>query len=140
MTQTSDGFLTYERVRSVYERCYRDQTARILAKAEVEGWLLRHTFSVVQLTKAREDIVKMLLCLPEGFRTDEGGGGSVAQMIMRDDGTPWTGEMPDVEKLLVLGMAVGLMEFCAPRDKWHRLPGGFPYVRVMIGRLGVSVN
>lgn len=140
MTHTPDGFLTYERVRSTYERCYRDPTARIFAKAEVEAWIHRHTFSVNQLTKAREDIVKMLLCLPEGFRHDEKGGGSVSQMIMRADGTMWTGDMPDVEKLIALGMGVGLMEFCAPRERWPLLPGGFPYVRVMIGRLGVSVN
>jgi hypothetical protein len=48
--------------------------------------------------------------------------------------------MTDVEKLVALGMASGLVSFCAPRDKWDRLPGGLPYVRVEITRFGVSVN
>lgn len=82
----------------------------------------------------------MLLCLPQGFRQDVKGGGSVIMMTFREDGTMWTGDQSDVEKLIALGLALHLVEFCAPREKWHKLQGGLPYVRIMITRFGVSVN
>jgi hypothetical protein len=111
-----------------------------VGRVTITGWLLRHTFSVRQLQRDREEIIRMLLCMQAGFRTDERGGGSVGAAIVREDGQLWTNDMSDVEKLISVGMALGLVEFCAPRDRWGSLPGGLPYVRVMISRFGATVN
>lgn len=140
MTHTSDDFLTAARVRDVYARCFRPAGSPRPSRVYVEAWMLGHTFSTAELAKSREEIVRMLLSLPEGFRGDASGGGSVAHATLRGDSVMWTGDMSDVEKLVALGMAVSLVSFCAPRDKWHRLPQGLPYVRVDITRFGVSVN
>ena len=112
----------------------------MLNRTTVEAWIMKHTFAVGTVQRYREDIVKMLLCLPTGFRSDEGEGGSVAMASVRADQLFWTGDMTDVEKLIALGVASGLVSFCAPREKWHRLPGGLPYIRIEITRFGVSVN
>jgi len=139
-TWTSDQYLDTERVRTVYARCFRPEGSKGLHRVEVTGWLLRHTFSVGQLQKSREEIIRMLLCLPVGLRADIGQGGSVGLMAMRASKSIWTKDMSDVEKLLALGIASGLMSFCAPRERWPNLPGGLPYVRVEITQFGVSVN
>jgi hypothetical protein len=140
MTTTEDGFLTADRVRNIYSLCFRPEGSRPKFNTTVQGALLRHTFSVKLIQRYREDIIRMLLSLPAGFRTDERGGGSMMTMNIRGDKTPWTNTVPDVEKLIALGLASGLLSFCAPRDRWSKLPGGVPYVRVDITRFGVSVN
>ena len=142
MTYTGDEYLTTDRVRTVYAKCFRPEGSKALHRVTVEGWLLRHTFSVRWLQTHREDIIRMLLCLPEGLRADEGNGGTIGLMVLRGQQTKevWTKDMSDVEKLLALGLASGLMSFCAPRNRWASLPGGFPYVRVEITKFGVSVN
>jgi len=141
MTYTSDQFLTTDRVRRTYERCWRDESkAGRATSVTVTAWMLRHTFGVRRIQTERESIIRMLLSLPEGFRADVGGGGSVATATSRGDGTFWTGDMTDVEKLVALGVASGLVSFCAARESWARLPGGLPYIRIEITRFGVSVN
>jgi len=140
MSFTSDHYVTADRVRAAYVRCFRPEGSKALHRVTVEGWLLRHTFSIGQLQKSREEIIRMLLCLPAGLRADVGQGGTIGLMVMRNDHSLWTKDMPDVEKLLALGLASGLMSFCAPRDRWPSLPDGFPYVRVEITQFGVSVN
>ena len=140
MTPTQDGFLTAQRVREVYEKCFRPEQSPPLTHVAVDAWMFRHTFSIRMLQRAREDIIRMLLSLPAGFRVDEREGGSVANMISRNDNSVWSTDLTDVEKLIALGMGVGLVTFCAPREKWHKLPGGLPYVRIEITKFGVSVN
>ncbi len=141
--EADDKILTAERVRDLYARCFRPESEYHPTRAtrtQIEGWLMRHTFSVPQLAKSREEIIRLLLAIHRGFRSDEGQGGSVGMLTMRDDNVMWTGDMSDIEKLLSLGMAVGLVTFCVPREKWDRLPNGLPYVRIEITKLGVSVN
>jgi hypothetical protein len=141
MTTTDDSYLTADRVHHVYGACWRAEgTRNSLQRIEVVGWLLRHTFSIKKLHGYREEIIRMLLSLPAGFRSDVGEGGSVGNMIERGDGVIWSVDMADIEKLVALGIASGLMNFCAPREVWHMLPGGLPYVRVEITMFGVSVN
>ncbi len=139
MTTTPDGFLTAARVREIYERCYRPENTR-LNTTMVDGVLLRHTFSIRMIQRSREEIIRLLLSLPEGFRADIGQGGSVLALIQRADKTFWTSDVSDTEKLIALGLASGLLNFCAARENWSKLPGGMPYVRIEITRFGVSVN
>lgn len=140
MTHTSDGFLTADRVRSVYERCYRAEGTRPTKNVTVEGPLLRHTFSIRMLHIHRENVIRMLLSIRSEFRTDERGGGSMLMINQRGDNTLWTTDVSDVEKFIALGLASGLMNYCAPRETWAKLPGGAPYIRVDITRYGVTVN
>lgn len=144
MSTTDDRILTSDRVRQVYERCFRPESEyhpTRSTRTQVEAWMLRHTFSVPQLARSREEIIRLLLAVHRGFRSDELEGGSVGMFTMRDDGVMWTGDMSDVEKLIALGMAVGLVSFCIEdRTRWERLPAGLPYVRIDITKLGVTVN
>jgi len=40
----------------------------------------------------------------------------------------WTGLHLFMEELYFLAASIGLAEFNMPRDYWHALPGGMPYV------------
>jgi hypothetical protein len=140
MNTSPDGYLTSARVLEVYQQCWRPEGSAPAHNVEVEGWLVRHTFSIMRLQRSRETIIRMLLSLHPGFRSDEGQGGSVGAMVTRGDGNVWSTDLTDIEKLVALGLASGLVTFCAPRDKWASLPGGLPYVRVEITMFGVSVN
>jgi hypothetical protein len=137
-----DTYLTADRVRGIYSACWRPNGAGAIPNhyIVVEGWLGQHTFNINRLHAHREEIIRMLLSLPAGFRADVGEGGSVGAMIQRGDGSVWSTDMKDIEALVALGMATGLTTFCAPREKWHLLPGELPYVRVEITKFGVSVN
>jgi hypothetical protein len=138
--KTGDDYLTADRVRNVYAKCYRNEGWNPTKAVTVDGVMLRHTFSIAALHSHREHVIRLLLSLPAGFRADEGQGGSMGMMNLRGTSVPWTDQMPDVEKLIALGLASGLLSFCAPREKWGRLPSGIPYLRVDITRFGVSVN
>jgi len=106
MTTTDDSYLTADRVHHVYGACWRAEgTRNSLQRIEVVGWLLRHTFSIKKLHGYREEIIRMLLSLPAGFRSDVGEGGSVGNMIERGDGVIWSVDMADIEKLVALGIA-----------------------------------
>jgi hypothetical protein len=140
-SRTPDGFLTHQRVVDVYGRCMRSEGFSPNKKGVVvESWMMRHTFSIKALMDYREEIVRMLLCLPAGFRVDVSGGGSVMMGDRRDDGTYWTNDIAVLERLLALGLGVNLITFCAPREKWHELPGKVPYFRIDITRFGVRMN
>lgn len=137
--RSGDGFLTAVRVRHIYADCYREERHTVKV-AKVTAWLCAHTLSDSRLYKYREDVIRMLLSLKPEARVDEKGGMSVAVMTYRGDNTQWTDDMSDIDKLIALGMAMGLLSFCAPRDKWPALPGGLPYVRIEITRFGVKLN
>lgn len=137
--RSGDGFLTAVRVRHIYAEAFRGENVTVHA-AKVTAWLCKHTLSDRVLYKYREDVIRMLLSLHPGARVDEQGGMSVAMMTYRGDKTQWTDDMSDIDKLIALGMALGLVSFCATRDRWHTLPGGLPYVRVEITRFGVKLN
>jgi hypothetical protein len=140
MSTSDDGYLTADRVRTVYAGSFRREGWKPAKAVCVEGVLLRHTFSIAMIHYWRESIIRMLLSLPTGFRVDSGGGGTMTMMNQRGDQTFWTRDVTDVEKLIALGLASGLLSFCAPREKWGKLPGGVPYLRVEITQFGVSVN
>jgi hypothetical protein len=65
--------------------------------------------------------------LPSSFKKDIGGGWSFLQACETKDGVQW-GEHRNMEQLFVLGMALGKVRYCLPRDLWQVLPGGMPYL------------
>lgn len=42
-------------------------------------------------------------------------------------GNQW-GEHKNMEELMCLGLATGLVQFCLPREEWAVFPGGLPYI------------
>lgn len=99
----------------------------------VEGIVTKVAFSRAKIGIFHETIRDYLMQLPAGFLVSgkdyEGavGGWSFLQMCVDRDENQW-GEHPDMERLCMLGIAAGMIKWCAPRPFWSALPGGMPYL------------
>lgn len=43
------------------------------------------------------------------------------------------GEQLNVQELMILGLGIGKVVYCLPREVWSVLPGGVPYFMVKKG-------
>lgn len=80
--------------------------------------------------KANESlIIELLKELPAEFHANHGGGMSFLRAPCNKEGEQW-GDQQDAEKLMMLGIGIGKMEYMLPREVWSVLPGGVPYLVV----------
>jgi len=85
-----------------------------------------------RLESHREEIRELLSQLPDTFKKESGGGMSFLNACNTQDGTQW-GEHRNIDELIMLGLATGMVQFCLPREVWGALPGGMPYFWVETG-------
>lgn len=57
-------------------------------------------------------------------------GWSFLQLCQTKDGYHW-GEHRNCEALMCLGMAIGKVSYCAPREMWSMMPGSMPYLQIL---------
>jgi hypothetical protein len=84
-------------------------------------------FHAARLEGHRADVEGFLRQMQPEFFADTGGGWSFLQLCQTRDGRQWA-EHPTMEELCGLGIALGLVRWCAPRELWPALPGGMPYL------------
>jgi len=131
--------LTVENVRETVKKCLpaKDElSAEQIAIAEkgeaLEGYVRgdgvrgRFLFNKAKLEKEKDNIVLMLRQLPHQFMKDQGGGWSFVNACVTEKGDQW-GEQRDIDDLVCLGVALGVVSFPLPREHWSMLPGGMPY-------------
>ena len=107
----------------------KTQEELIAAGIKTEGIMTTFVFVPARLEKYKEDIKSMLSELPSEFMADVGGGWSFLQACQTKDGKQW-GEHQNMDELFCLGMAMGFVKLCTPREVWSALPGGMPYYAV----------
>lgn len=107
------------------DRSVMEQTA-----VRVSGISMNVGFDPEKLAKNKETVQGLLRELPDEFMASKGGGMSFLQMCVDKNGAQW-GEHRNMEELVLLGLAVGAVEYCLPRELWGILPGGVPYVVVV---------
>jgi len=95
----------------------------------VEGLVRTFALHKGRLESHRTEVTNMLLNLPSPFMKSSGGGFTFLNMPSDKKGNLW-GEQITAEFLLILGIGLGLAEYCAPRSMWSILPGGVPYIVV----------
>lgn len=88
----------------------------------VDGVRMRVGFHKGRTLEHKEDIVSLL----DQLTPDLKDGVSLLSLCQDRDGRLW-GQHRDVDLLMMLGMAVDCIVYCAPRDMWEKLPGGLPY-------------
>jgi len=101
---------------------------------KVEGVVHHYVFNPVKLGEHKEEIAEFLKNLPINFRPAAAGGGggwSFLEAAADKDGNMW-GEHFNIEQLLCLGIGAGLAQWLMPREYWSALPGGMPYVAVLV--------
>ena len=97
----------------------------------VDGIVARFAFHPGRLQQHKQTICLLLAELPIEFHKNTGGGWSFLNACFDKTGRQW-GEHRNMEQLVVLGLATGLVEYCLPRELWSALPGGLPYFVVKL--------
>lgn len=112
-----------------------EQKKIVLDGGDLPGFILgegvrgRFLFVKNKLEEKRVDVIEMLKELPKQFRKSGGGGWSFLNACMTESGEHW-GEHRNIDELICIGHALGLVEFQVPREMWAALPGGMPYFSV----------
>lgn len=122
--------LTAENVVETMKACLfadEDGEPDLTKAVMVEGIMAKFGFDPERLKTKKADIESMLEQLPTSFQKNGGGGHSFLAACDRADGVQWTGLHQTMDELFVLGMAIGKVQLCLPRDMWKALPGGMPY-------------
>lgn len=124
--------LTAANVHEVVKKClFKDEELQEPGKPPegaviTDGITSKFAFHRERLQREEKNITAMLEQLPKQFRVGSGDGWSFLAACMREDATQW-GEHRDVESLVVLGRAIGKVQWCTPRELWNAFPGGMPY-------------
>ena len=119
--------LTGENVDSVFENCIGNPGDA----GPFEGVINKVYLDLGQLKKHEEEISSMLDQLPDQFHEGSGAGWSFLQACMRQDGVQWTGLHVIQERLILLGLGIGRIRYCLPREYWESFPGSMPYFTVL---------
>lgn len=93
-----------------------------------EGICLKIGLHSGRVAEKKEIIKELLDFMPQEFHKNGGGGWSFLNLCEDKNGNQWTGLHDIMERLIMLGMAVGMASYLVPRDLWYALPGGMPYV------------
>ena len=91
---------------------------------EVQGITSNFGFHPERLKEHESQIIELLSELPETFKE----GWSFLNMCYDKNGNQWTGMQRKMEALMVLGIAIGKIEYMFPREMWSALPGSVPYI------------
>ena len=122
--------LTSKAVHEIIMDCLFNETEDRSKAVIVKGIVAGFGFNPVKLEKHREEILDLLDELSDDYK--EGGGGGMTFLNACNDkhGNQWTGEHRTMEELFCLGIGIGAVTECMPRDMWEVMPGGMPYYAI----------
>lgn len=92
----------------------------------IEGIVRNFVFDPVRVEANKASIRELLDELHDQYKD----GYTFLALCEDKHGRQWTGLHRVMENLVVLGIAAGMVDWCAPRLMWPALPGGMPYVQV----------
>ena len=118
--------LTAENVSNVFSDCLFKDGEDHSNFIEAHGITISVGFNPVKLKENEEKIKDLLGQLPETFFDKRGGGWSFLQACVDSTGRQW-GEHMNMQELFLLGIGIGLVQECLPKEFWGALPGGVPY-------------
>lgn len=97
----------------------------------INGVFMHGDFDQNSVDMAAPAIKAFLDLLPDELRTEKGL--SLDKMQNLKIGVEWAKGPPDVDALIVLGLAANLLEFTTPRTKWDisGTPQVLPFVRMV---------
>jgi hypothetical protein len=100
---------------------------------QVEGLSMSMKFSLTRLLEKKEVIKDLLQQTHKNFHSENGvdGGWTFMNFHVDDNQLAW-GDQFQAQELMMLGMAVNLVKYCAPKSEWPNLPMGVPYIRFLV--------
>lgn len=115
------------KVHEKYLYCLTKTVGVEAIKVQAVG--LEAKFHKKRLEESRLEIYGMLLDLPMGFR-DKYGGMSASALRFTAEGKLWADNTRTCDMLLAMALGLELATFKTPRETWHLLPGGVPFVEI----------
>lgn len=106
----------------------------------VEGYTRDALLDYHSLEYHKKEIIAMLAELPNEFQKSKGGGCSFLQSGIDKNGNQWTGLHMIMEHLLLLGLAIGKIQFVLPKEKWRFFAGGIPSYMVIDDEIQNETN
>lgn len=116
--------LTPQNVQHIFNECLFQDGENTDNKIEAQAINFTVGFHPERLKYNEDTIDAFLQQLPEEFAE----GWSFQNMCLDKDGYLWSGEHQTMQLLVVLGIAAGKLAYLVPREQWHLLPGGMPYL------------
>lgn len=114
----TSSVLTDIRVREIFADCFESDPGDTIKRVSVEGIRpIRFTFHPRPVEGHRDEIRAMLAELPDPFKESKGGGACFVSSGCTRQGEKWTNSYDDQEKLTLLGVATGLVEYCMPHER-----------------------
>ena len=95
-----------------------------------KGLKLTVGFHPERLEAHKDEIMQMLMELPENFREGSGSGWTFLNACNDRHGNFWTGDHKTMDELVMLGLGIGRVKYCTPREMWDAFPGGVPYFMI----------
>lgn len=127
--------LTADAVTTLWDACFAREGDGDQDLVRIEGATMEGRLSTTRIRNSAPEILELLLELPEKFRQSSGSGGWTMINACADrHGRFWTSEMRTVDKLVILGLAAGLVHWTLERAHWYILPSGMPYFRISDGK------
>lgn len=120
--------LTSTNVETVFNKCLYTEGEDTTGHIRADGILNNVGFNPVRLEENKANIASMLEDLPVSFYQNTGGGMSFLNFVLNKAEEQWTDMHGTAEMLLLLGLAIGELEYCLPREMWGILPGSMPYL------------
>lgn len=115
------SMISSERVEELFKEC-------LTGNGDVIVYGVHNSFGLDRnvLEAHREEIVAMLMLLPDNFKVGKGGGWSLLMAHEDKNGVQWTSFHERCEQLFLLGMGIDAVKYSMPREFWNLLPGGVP--------------
>lgn len=123
--------LTSQNVRNTFDKCMFTPEDTITTYYLGKGIKTDVGFHPDRLIAHKEVIIQMLSQLPTQFNKIPSGGWSFLQMCVDKNGKQWCDLHQVMEQLVLLGTAIGKVEFPFPRELWKGLAGGMPYIAIL---------
>jgi len=125
--------LTVVRVEEIFKDCLfrKDEIKKgipVVDPLMVDGIKGKFGFHPDRIKFNEKDINQLLAELPTKFLD----GCSFLEMCMDRQNNQWTGEHLKMEQLVCLGIAIGAISYCLPRDMWNVFPGGMPFIKLRL--------
>jgi hypothetical protein len=95
-----------------------------------EGVRAKEVFSTAKLNEHKNEILSLLLQLPNIFMKSHGKGASFLKGLDNKDGVIW-GDHSDLDNLLILGLATKIIKYNLQRGFWGAFEDGMPYFTVL---------
>jgi hypothetical protein len=123
--------LTAQNVEQLFLACLFKEGEDTSKAVTVHSVMMKVGFHPERLEENHFAITELLLQCHENFmETSEAQGYSFLAFCEDKNGEQWTGMHSVCDNLICLGLAIEKVVFLLPREFWHALPGGMPYIQI----------